>query len=182
MKRRRLLDSLGAIRGKDQRQILALLAQAQRAPLGLGQGRVDADKILPLVFAEVEDFEGAIRFGGFFELPLHADQALARGVDGEAPEIAADPFAPELFRHRQRGAGAAEEVGDEIAGVGGSGEDAFEEAFGFLSGVARFSAPDLLGTRFVHIDCAGLPGLSSRYCFTYGFPLLENTILPERSP
>jgi len=68
---------------------------------------------LPLVFAEVEDLERPIGLGGFLQFALDADEALARGVNSEAPEVATDPFAPELFCDGERGAGTAEEVGDE---------------------------------------------------------------------
>ena len=48
-------------------------------------------------------------------LALHADEPLARRVDAELAEVGGDPFAPELFGDGGGGAGAAEEVGHQIA-------------------------------------------------------------------
>ncbi len=87
------------------------------------QRRVDADEVLPLVAAEGENFKAAVRLAFGLQLPLHADKTFARGVDGEAAEVAADPLAPELLGDRHRGAGAAEEVSDEVAFVGGTAND-----------------------------------------------------------
>ena len=59
---------------------------------------------LPFVAAEVQHFEGAkILLCGLL-LALHADQPLARGVNGEFAEVSGDPLAPKLFGHGSRGA------------------------------------------------------------------------------
>ena len=84
---------------------------------------------LALVFAQVLDDE---RFD-----VLDAEQPLARGVDGEAPQVAGDPAAVQLLGHGRGGAAAAEAVEDEVVFVGGGSNDAFEEGFGFLGGVAE---------------------------------------------
>ena len=68
---------------------------------------------------------------------LDAEQALARGVDGEAAEVGGDPAAAELLGDGGRRAAAAEAVEDEVALVGGGVDDAFEEGFGFLCRVAN---------------------------------------------
>jgi hypothetical protein len=70
-------------------------------------------------------------------LPLHADHPLAGGMDAELAQIGGDPLATKLLRHRRRGAGAAEEVGDQVAFVGRGLDDAFEQGFGFLGGVVN---------------------------------------------
>ena len=65
--------------------------------------------MLALVLAEVLDDER-----------LHAgdaEQALARGVDGEASEVAGDPAAVELFGDGGGGAGTAEAIENEVAFV-----------------------------------------------------------------
>ena len=68
--------------------------------------------MLALVLAQVEDFKGAVVLALGLQLPLHADQPLARGVDGELAQVGDDPLAPQLLRHCRRRAGAAEEIGD----------------------------------------------------------------------
>jgi hypothetical protein len=88
--------------------------------------------VLALVLAQVQDFKGAVVFALSLQLSLHADQPLAGGVNGELAEVADDPLAAEFFRHRRRGARATEEVGDQVAFVGGCFDDAFEQSFGFL--------------------------------------------------
>ncbi len=108
--------------------------------LCLAQVGVDADVVLALVLAQVEDFEGAVVLALGLQLALHADHALAGGVDGELAQVGDDPLAAQLLRHRGGGAGAAEEVGDEIAFVGGGFDDAFEQGFGFLGWVANVSS------------------------------------------
>ncbi len=109
-------------------------------PLFFPQVGIDADVVLPLVLAQVEDLKGPVVFPGGLELALHADQAFAGGVDGEFAEIGGDPFAAQFFRHRRRGAGAAEEVGDEVAFVGRGLDDAFDECFWFLGGIVSRSS------------------------------------------
>ncbi len=92
--------------------------------------------MLALVLAEVEDLEGAVVLAVFLELALYPDQPLAGGVDGELAEIGGDPLAAQFFGHGGGSAGAAEEIGDQIAFVGRGLDDTFKECFGFLGGVA----------------------------------------------
>ena len=66
-----------------------------------------------------------------------SQQPLARGVDGEAAEVAGDPAAVQLLGDGGRRAAAGEAVEDEVAFVGGGADDAVEECFGFLRGVAE---------------------------------------------
>ena len=81
--------------------------------LGFAQVRVDADIVLALVFAEVEDREGAVVFSIGFELTLYADHSFTRGVDGELAEVCGNPLSPQFFGYGSGGAGATEEIGDE---------------------------------------------------------------------
>ena len=83
--------------------------------LGLAEVRVDADEVLAFVFAQVEDFERAVVFAFVLECALDADHAFAGGVDGELAEVGDNPLAAELFGDGGGGAGAAEEIGDEVA-------------------------------------------------------------------
>ena len=55
----------------------------------------------------------------------------------ELAEIGGDPFAPELFGHGGGRAAAAEKVGHEIAFVAAGFDDAFEQGFGLLRGIAQ---------------------------------------------
>ena len=75
---------------------------------------VHADVMLALVLAQVEDFKGAVIFAFGLERALNADQALARGVDGELAQIADDPPASELLGHSGRGSGATEKVSHQV--------------------------------------------------------------------
>ena len=111
----RLLRAVGPQDQVEERRFLFLQLLLL---LRLAQVGVDADVVLALVLAQVEDFKGAVVLALGLELPLHADQPLARGVDGELAQVADDPLAPQLLRHRRRRAGAAEEVGDQVAFVG----------------------------------------------------------------
>ncbi len=103
----------------------------------LAQVRVHADVVLALVLAQVENFEGAVVLALGLEGALHPDQPLARRVDGELPQVRDDPLAPQLLRHRRRRPRASEEVGDQVAFVGRSFDNAFEEGFGFLGWVVH---------------------------------------------
>ncbi len=60
--------------------------------------------MLTLVLAQVENFKGAIVFAFGLQFPLHADQPLARGVNGEFAEVGDDPFASQLFGDGSSGA------------------------------------------------------------------------------
>jgi hypothetical protein len=100
--------------------------------LFFAQVGVDADVVGAFVAAEVEDFKGAVVFAFGLELALHADQALAGGVDGELAEIGGDPLAAQLFCNGGGGAGAAEEVGDEVAFLRRSFNKSLDKLLGFL--------------------------------------------------
>jgi len=100
------------------------------------EGEIDARVRLTLVAAQVQHLEGAEIFVRRLQLTLHADQALARGVDPELAEVRGDPLAAQFLRYRRRSAGAAEEIGDQIAFVAAGLDNAFEQSFGFLGGVA----------------------------------------------
>ena len=91
--------------------------------------------MLTLVLAQIENLKGTVALALGLELTLHADHALACGVDGELAQIGDDPLPAQLLSHGGRSARAAEEVGDEVAFVGGSFDDAFEKSFGLLGGV-----------------------------------------------
>ena len=56
------------------------------------------------------------------------------------PRSVRNPFAPQFFGDGGGGARTAEEVGDEVAFVGGGFDDAFKEGFGFLGGVVFHDA------------------------------------------
>ena len=122
----RVRERLGAIGAQDQLAELALLLRQRLFLLFAAEPAADVEVGLALVTAEVQYLEGSERLARRLQLALHLDQPLARGVDGELAEVGADPLAPELLRHRRRGAGAAEEVGDEIAFVAAGFDDAFE--------------------------------------------------------
>lgn len=103
----------------------------------LAEVRIDADVVLPLVLAQVQDLEGPVVASLGFQVALDADHSFAGGVDGEFSQVADDPFATQLFRHRRGCAGATEEVGHEVAFVGRGADDAFKQRFGFLSGIVN---------------------------------------------
>jgi hypothetical protein len=124
----------GLVGAQDQFAELASFLRQGLFLLRAGQAAADVEIGLPLVAAQVQHLEGAeILLGGLL-FALHADQALARGVDAELAQVGGDPFAAELFGHGGGRAGAAEEVGDEVAGVAAGFDDAFEEG-GFLGRV-----------------------------------------------
>ena len=85
--------------------------------------------------AQIEDFKGAVVFAFGFQLPLHADHALSSSVDGELAQVADHPLAPQFFCNGSSGAGAAEEVGHQVAFVGRGFDNAFEQSFGFLGSI-----------------------------------------------
>ena len=58
-------------------------------------------------------------------------------MDGVTPEVAGNPATAELLRHARRGAGAAEEVGDQVALVAAGLDDAFEEGFRLLGIISQ---------------------------------------------
>ena len=69
----------------------------------LAQVWIHADVMLAFVLAQVEDSKGAVVFAFGFQLPLHADHALSRGVDGELAQVADDPLSAQLLRHCRSG-------------------------------------------------------------------------------
>ena len=81
---------------------------------------------LPLVAAEVADVESPVGLPVSLEPPLKLDHPLSAGVDGVAAEVAHDPAAAQPLGDGSRRPRAAEEVGDEVALVGGGFDDAFE--------------------------------------------------------
>ena len=118
------LDRPGAVQLQDEAAIVGGHGRGLRRPAELrGLPR------LALVFAQVLDHE---RFD-----VLDAEQTLAGGVDGEAPQVAGDPAAVQLFGHGRGGAAAAEAVQDQVVFVGGGSNDTFEKRFGFLGGIAK---------------------------------------------
>ena len=64
-------------------------------------------------------------------------EALLDEADGEVGDVDADPAAVEALRDLDGGAAAAEGIENEVAFVGAGFDDAFEEGFGFLGGVAE---------------------------------------------
>ena len=57
--------------------------------------------------------------------------------DGQMSDVDADPLPIHLLRRVNGGAAAAKLVEDNVAFVGGGGEDAFHECDRFLGGVAK---------------------------------------------
>ena len=82
-------------------------------------------------------------------------------MDAELAEIAGDPLAPELFGDGGGGAGAAEEIGDEIAFVRAGFDDALEKGFGLLGGVFQVFQRNCL--HFAQITPKVLHGNSRRF-------------------
>jgi hypothetical protein len=73
----------GLVGPQDQFAELAFLLRQRLRLLGSRQAPTDVEIGLPLVAAKVQHLEGAeILLGGLL-LALHADQALARGVNAE---------------------------------------------------------------------------------------------------
>jgi hypothetical protein len=64
-------------------------------------------------------------------------EALLDKADGEMGDVDADPAPAQALRDLDGGAAAAEGVEDDVAFVGAGANDAFEESFGFLRGVAE---------------------------------------------
>ena len=122
----------GAVGPQDQGQESLFPGRKLGLLLGLAQVRIDAHVVLALVFAEVQDFKGAVVPVVFLELALDPDEALARGVNGEFAQVRANPFAAQLFGHGRRGPGPAKKIRHQIAFVGRGFDDTFEQGFGFL--------------------------------------------------
>ena len=130
-----LLRPVGA---QDQVQERRFLRRELLLLLLLAQVGVDADEMLSLVLAEVENFEGAVVFSFGLELSLHANHSLTRGVDGELAQIADDPFAAQFLGYGSSSSGAAEKVSNNVAFVGGCFDDAFKKILWFLCGITYF--------------------------------------------
>lgn len=118
-----------------------------RALLHLG-GACSAETerpILKLVLILFGKLRGSGDVGGFADdLVGFADFETKRIVEarldeanGEVGDIDADPAAVKLLRNLNCGATATERIEDNIAFVGRCAENAFEESFGFLGGVAE---------------------------------------------
>ena len=122
-----------------QDQIAELLFLAGDCPVLLfaGEPPGDVEIGLALVAAEVEHLEGAEGLAAGLQLALHLDEPLARGVDAELAEVGGDPLAPELFRHRRRRAAAAEEIGHEVAGIGGCFQYPPQKRLRLLRGIIK---------------------------------------------
>ena len=97
-----------------------------------------------LVGAEVLDVEGAA--------VGDVQQALARGVDGEAAEVAPDPAAVELLGDGDCRSRAGEEVGHQVSRIAREVDNAFEQRFGLLRVVAEPLVTLALNRRNVRPD------------------------------
>ena len=75
--------------------------------------------------------------GGFDLRAEGIGEALLDESDGQVGNVDADPAAVEPLRDLNGGAAAAEGIEDQIAFVGTGFEDAFEQGFGLLGGVAE---------------------------------------------
>lgn len=64
-------------------------------------------------------------------------QPLQDEGDRLVGDVYADPLAAEPLGDRNRGAAAAVSVEDDVSLVGGSPDDAFEQGFGLLGGIAE---------------------------------------------
>ena len=123
---------LGAVGLEDQLPEFLFLAGERLLLLFPAEPPADVEVGLALVAAEVEHLEGAERLARRLQIPLHLDQALARGVDAELAEIAGDPLAPELLGHGGGGSGTAEEIGDNVSGITARFNYANQKIFRFL--------------------------------------------------
>ena len=112
----------------------------------LGRASIDQAERPPfeLVAVVLGEGGGAGRVFGVAEDGI-GTQVLAEGVaqavadegDGDVRDVDPDPVAVEPFGRGNRGAAAAERVEDDIA-LGAAGvDDAFEQGFGLLGGVAE---------------------------------------------
>jgi hypothetical protein len=78
---------------------------------------LESVELPPLAFItpQVVHIERAVGLAGPVQIALYLDQPLARGVDGVATQVYANPASAQLFSDRQGGAAAAEAVEYEIA-------------------------------------------------------------------
>ena len=72
---------------------------------------------LPLVAAQIVDIKGPVGLAVCVEFALQFDEPLAAGVDGKSAQVGHDPAAAQALGHSAGGAGAAEEIGHEVAFV-----------------------------------------------------------------
>lgn len=93
-----------------------------------GRGELDLLPRLPLVLTQVLHHER-------FDVG-DAQEAFTGSVNGKAPQVAGNPAAALLFSDGGGGTGTAEAIEHEVAFVGGSFDDALEQSFGFLGGIA----------------------------------------------
>ena len=76
MEGRRLKVPFSLVCTEDQSEVVLFLLERDRAALLFGQRRIDAGEELPLVFAEIENFEAAVWLPRFLQFTLNADQAF----------------------------------------------------------------------------------------------------------
>ena len=74
---RGLKHALGLIGLQDQSCIMFFFLRGKNLPLLLGQSGVNTNKILPLIFAQIQNFKRAIGLVLFFQFTLNADEAFA---------------------------------------------------------------------------------------------------------
>src|SRR5690606_41512841 len=67
----------------DQRDVMLFLLHGDRASRLFRERGIDTREILPLIFPEVQNLEAAIRLSCLLQSALHADHALAAGMDGK---------------------------------------------------------------------------------------------------
>ena len=96
---------LGAVELEDEGEVLVERLLGERLVLRLPERH--ALPVLALVLAEVQHLERLAA--------VDAEQPLAGDVDAPASQVTADPAAAEPLSDGERGARAAEEVGDEVA-------------------------------------------------------------------
>ena len=123
--------------------------------------------------------------GGFDLGAEGVGEALLDEADGEVGDVDADPAAVEALRDLDGGAAAAEGIENDVAFVGTGFDDAFEEGFGFLGGVAETLLGLGVDGRNVvpNVSRRATPGISSRYRLNCGaLPSCSwNTSLPSAS-
>src|ERR1039458_9636012 len=112
-----------------------LSGQGLRFPLSR-QSSTHVQVGLPLVAAKVQHLEGVEVFLGCLLLALHADQSLTRGVNTELAQVGCNPFASQLLSDGCRRARATKEVGDQVAFIGRSQKNPFEQSLRFLRRIA----------------------------------------------
>jgi hypothetical protein len=103
---------------------------------------------LPLIATQIVDIKGPVGLAVCLEFSLQFDEPFAAGVDSESAQVAHDPATVQALGHCARGARATEEIGHEVALVGGGADDALQESLGLLGIVTqalnRLRVPKLL--------------------------------------